>query len=161
MVRGSKGFLRIVEAVMAVLLIFGALLIISPEKENIKREDLTDILRSLLDEIAKNQELRAKIVSYNLSKCEPPNNQSTCRGESPNKEVLENISLFLKENIKNPLFNYSVSICGIDSDSPCVLANYPNFDTNIYSAERLITTTPKQDEPPNIKKIKVFLWRRL
>ena len=157
---GKKGFLRVVEAMMAVLLIFGALLIISPGKENVKREDLTDILRSLLDEIAKNQELRLRITNYNLSKCEPPNNQNRCRGESPNKEALENISLFLEKNIKNSLFNYSVSICRIDN-SPCVLANYPSFDTDIYSAERLITTTPTQDESPNIKKIKVFLWRRL
>ena len=148
---GKKGFLRVVEAMMAVLIILGALLIISPNEEKIKREDLTDVLRSLLDEIAKNQELREEIANYNLSQN---------RSSNKNKQILDHVRIFLEQNIKNPLFNYSISICKIDKD-PCVLTNYPNYDIDIYSAERLITASVMQDEPPSIRKIKVFLWRRL
>ncbi len=157
---GKKGFLRVVEAMIAVMIILGALLVITPNKENVKRDNLTAILRSLLDELAKNQELRQKIVNYNLSLCEPPN-QLNCRERSPNKEILLDLDVFFEERIKNPSFNFSVSVCKTDRNSPCTLSSYPSFDTDVYSAERIITSTVTQEDPSSVRKVKIFLWRRL
>jgi len=153
---GKKGFMRIMEATIAVLIILGALFVIASQRETKSRQDLTDILRKLLDEVAKNQEMRQKVVDYQL--CDYPYD---CRKLSPDKEILTNLSLFLEERIKNPAFNYSISICR--ANSVCSIQEaYPVDSTaDIYAAERIITTTVSGETPGEIKKIKLFLWRRI
>ena len=146
---GKKGFLRIVEASMAILIILGALFVISSRKEIENRADLSSILRKLLDEIAKDQEMRQKVVYYDLSKY---------RNETPNNQTLKEIALFLDERINNPILNYSISICRADEVCP-IYNQFPvDSPADIYAAERIVTTTPNQESGEK-RKIKIFLWR--
>ena len=54
----KKGWIRIVEASIAILLIFGVILLISNGTREQKERDLTDILPVILEEMSKNQILR-------------------------------------------------------------------------------------------------------
>ncbi len=147
---GKKGFLRIVEATMAVLIILGALFVISSKREIDNRTDLTSILRKLLDEVAKNQEMRQKVVDYNTSEN---------RSEAKNSERLNNIAVFLDVRINNPILNYSISICKSNVTCP-LYEKYPvDSPSDIYAAERIITTTHEGSPTEDIKKIKIFVWR--
>ncbi len=140
---GKKGFLRIVEATMAVLIILGALFVISSKREIDNRGDLTSILRKLLDEVAKNQEMRQKVVNYNTSE------NIT---DAENKQILEDIGGFLDARINNPILDYSISICKSNVTCP-IYDQYPvDSPSDIYAAERIITAE-------DIKKIKIFMWR--
>ena len=154
---GKKGFLRIVEATIAILIILGALLVISSQREVNTGADLTGTLRRLLEEIAKNQDLRNQITSYDLANCET--SYEVCRTEPPNKEVLGNISEFLDERI-NPAFDYSISIC--NAENICYFQeSYPDAQ-EIYAAERIITSSLGGNDSDDIlRKIKIFLWRRV
>ena len=147
---GKRGFLRIVEATMAVLIILGALFVISSKREIDNRSDLTNILRKLLDEVAKNQEMRQNIVNYNISKD---------RTDEENEQILVDLGGFLYVRINNPVLDYSISIC--KSDLPCPIYDQFPVDSpsDIYAAERIITTTQNQDSLGEIKKIKIFVWR--
>ena len=135
---------------MAVLIILGVLFVISSKREIDNRTDLTSILRKLLDEAAKNQEMRQKVVDYNISKQ---------RTEAPNNQTLIDIEAFLGERINNPILDYSISICKSDSVCP-IYEQFPvDSPSDIYAAERIITTTQNEQDSGDIKKIKIFMWR--
>ena len=148
----KKGFMRIMEATIAVLIILGVLFVIASQREVRSNQDLTEILRALLDDIAKDQELRQQVVEYNLS---------VARNETPNREILGNLSVFLEEKIKNPAFNHSISICKANETCPLQVSFPVEDPQDIYAAERIITTTLSQGGSQELKKIKLFLWRRV
>ena len=62
----KKGFMRIVEATIASLLILGVLLTLSVSNKNSMQntETLEELLPSILEEIALNSTLREKIINY-------------------------------------------------------------------------------------------------
>lgn len=147
---GKKGFLKIVEATIAVLIIISALLILSARKAQPEtNKDLNSLLPPLLDEIARRAELRAEIV-YNYNTSLPYN-------VKPNNQTILDIENYLKPQITNPGLNFTVRICALEQ--VCILEPYPvENPENIFAAERVVTTTL---ENPNLepKKLKIFLWR--
>jgi hypothetical protein len=142
-----RGFLKIVEATIAILIIFGALLIISSPREVQKPKDLTETLPPLLEEVAKNQTLRTKIVKdYDV------NNQ----GASGNEPIINEIVNFLKPRVANPAFNFTIRVCSLEDR--CALVPYPDVG-EVYVSERVISSVIGESNF-NPKKIKIFLWRR-
>lgn len=131
------GWLRIVEAAVSILIIFGALLIIFNTQIEISEKNLSDTLPSILDEISKNLTLREKIVSGN------------------DTGIINEINLILSKRIKQPYLNYTVKIC--EPNEICSLEAYPeNAQGDIFAAERIVSSTLTQYNP---KKLKIFLWR--
>ena len=64
----KKGFMRVVEATIAILIILVALVIISSQGVVHEARDFTEILPPLLDEVAQNLTLREEIINnYNES----------------------------------------------------------------------------------------------
>jgi len=133
----KNGWLRIVEAALAILIIFGVLLtVLGTRQMMLNGQDLSVLIPPLLEEISKNVALREKIVSNDSS-------------------ALSDINLFLRERIKQPYLNYTAKIC-IPTEV-CSLEAYPaNAKDNVFAAERIISSTLTQYSP---KKIKIFLWR--
>lgn len=136
----SRGIMRVIEATIAVLAIFAALVLISSYRTSHKAENLGEILPPLLDELAQNKTLRAEILSNN---------------EDAAKRLVMNS---LKMRIKNPSLNYSAEICNLSE--VCYIQPYPSeAGEEIFAYERIISADVKESifEP---KKIKVFLWKR-
>lgn len=130
----KRGWIRIVEASLAIIIIFGVLIVLNASKNNNYTIDLSDKIPPLLEKIALNETLREKIVSgINVS-------------ETENESMV-----IISESIKNPRINYSFKICNLNEF--CTLEPYPNAE--VFAGERIISSSLNRIAPV---KIKLFLW---
>ena len=135
---GKRGMWRIVEAVLAVLIVAGALLVIlSKQETRTTEQDFYDLLRPALDEVAKDQILREAILNDDSSSVDAEN------------DVLDKI----KGLIPNALLEKRVKICDASNPSDC--NSLTTEDKDVYSEERLITASLKTYSP---KIVKVYIW---
>lgn len=125
----NKGWLRIVEAFIAVILITGVLIIllnqglVKPQSS----ERIYSIQTAILDEISYNDSLRGFVMNKNETR----------------------ISDFV--STRTPVgFNFSVKICEIGE-----ICNLPTYKEGIYSTEKIISANLTDYNP---KKIKLFMW---
>ena len=141
----KRGFLRIVEASIAILIILGALLLLTSRGQNEVETDFNSLLVPILEEIAQDSSLRGKILSYNTT-------NFTADG---NNGIIIDLENFVGDKIINPSLNFSVGVCEL---TICPLESYPeNINGELYSAERVISTNLTEiDFSP--KKVKIFLW---
>lgn len=131
----KKGWLRIVEVVAALLIIFAAVLIVIDGARIKQNQTICSKIPGLLDEIAKNQSLREDVFSNN-------------------KEKLDN---FVLSRLNNPLISYQVNICDVDDLSGC-LFDQAGVEGDVCAGERILSTTVTQEEITP-KKIKIFLYK--
>lgn len=132
----KEGFLRIVEATIAIVIIAGVLFLFFIESREAKKPDLSEKARDILDEISKNTSLRTKIVNYNT---DPPD------------QIPAGLSNYVSNRIFEDYLAYEIRICEVDS--ACGQINYIPGD--VYSAERIISSTINALGP---KKIRLFIW---
>ena len=130
----KRGWLRIVEAVVSILIVFGAVLTVATTHRATSTTDYCSTLAPLLEEIAKNTTLREDILVHN-------NTAST--------------EQFLAKRVRNPALAYEVRICEPDGTiCPHSQSGYENVD--ICAEERIIAATPQGFNP---KKLKIFLFK--
>ena len=143
----KRGILRIIEAVVAIIIIVAALVMIN-RRERVAQDDLSKIVPALLAELAQDPALREKVLSYDTSNSLNQNNAQIITDLRDN---------FFTPRIKNKAFAYEISICDYNAVCPLVQTPYPKGD--IYSAERVISATLTN---PTFapKKVKIFLWRK-
>ena len=145
-----KGFIKIVEASIAILVIF-AVIIILVSRDNIKRtEDLSKIIPPMLEEIALNNNLRKKVLSYDI--LENPENAEA------NRVIIEELEDFVMIRVRAGI-NYRLRICKTDELCP-IGENYPLNKDGIYAVERIISSDLDRDEF-SPWKVKIFLWKSL
>lgn len=151
MVMNKRGFLRIIEATVAIMIVLGALLLITLQQKTPDRTvDLAELLPPYLDELAENPATREDILSYEITK---PFNKDE------NKVIIENLEEYIKNRVNNPTFDLTVRIC--DAKILCVLEPYPVSDpTNIFAAERVVSTNLDGGDVVEPRKVKVFIWKR-
>ncbi len=143
----KKGFIKIVEASIAILLIF-AVIIILVGRNNIKKsENLSKAIPPILEEIALNNSLRKLVLDYDVSKGED---------YSTNSEIITKLEYFVKNRIR-PGIKYKVRICKVDD--LCLLEETEIPDKEVYADERIISTALGGDPNKEYRKAKVFLWR--
>ncbi len=130
----NRGIIRIIEASIAILIIFSAVLVISSKDNSSKNPNFEKFAIDLLEEIAKNNSLREMIIL------------NSNQGKEQSK-------IFIQTRINNPLVGFEINVC--EPDNLCALENFPSGVKEIFSAERLISSTIRNYDP---KKIKVFLW---
>ncbi len=129
----KRGWLRIIEAVVSILIVFGAVLTVATTNRAKYSTDYCATLTPLLEEIAENVTLREEIL----------------RGSTKGTEQ------FLAHSIRNPALAYEVRICDPASIlCPHTRSGYENVD--ICAEERIIAATPEGFNP---KKLKVFLFK--
>ena len=128
----KKGWLRIVEAVISILIVFGAVLTVSMKAQSNKSGDICDALYPLLEEIAKNTSLRSEILNNQIS----------------------GTKAFLEKHIKNPSIDLEVKICVLDDICP---HNKMVDNVEVCASERVISSSIGNTEP---KKLKVFLFNK-
>lgn len=135
----KKGFMRIVEATIAVILILTSLVFLSSQRDFQENRDIGLVLPSLLEEVARNLTMREEVAG------------------SVDEEVIEkNVEVALKSRINSPLVNISVELC--NSTEVCFLEPYPNTDEDIFSSERVIGGSIR-NKTTETKRIRVFMWR--
>jgi hypothetical protein len=146
MVKGNKGFLRIVEAGIAIMIILVALLLFTSDSSRTEKDDLSARIVPILEEIAQNNSLRRRVLNYSL---ENPD-------ESENDAIIGELENFVGGVINNPSLNYSVRICELKT---CAMDYPSDIKGNLYSAERVISTDVREtDFYP--RKVKIFLWNK-
>lgn len=139
----KKGFLRIVEAVIAMMLILGVLIFISSSRMTNIEGKLSKQILPMLEEISKDNDLREGIVRTEKDKL------------NEKEEYLK--SSFLKERITNPSIGYSVELCE-PIDNLCPIEQFPtDAKGDVFAEEGVISSVLPQYSP---KKVKIFLWIR-
>lgn len=147
-IKNKKGFLRIIEAVIAILLILGVLIFVTVRSKTRAETDLSNKIPPLLDEIAKTTGWRNEIVMVVAPTLAEPN--------PPEIEALEGRlkSDFLDSRITNPRINSDIEICA-PLDEQCPLQEWPEGVGNMFAGERIISAVLPQYDA---KKVKIFLW---
>ena len=128
-----RGWLRIVEAVISILIVFGAVLTVSTTAPTSRSSDICESLSPILDEIARNITLRSEILG------------GTTKGTDD----------FLANRVRNPAIDREVKICELDGVCPHTKSGIDNVE--ICASERVISSTLAELMP---KKLKVFLFKK-
>lgn len=133
-----SGITRIIEVMIAILIIAGVVLILAANNRVKYEKDLSGTLQPYLEEIAKDYNLRNEIITSQDS-----------------VKVKTDVENFVRGRIVNPNYNFSVEIC--KTNELCALENYPeDLIGDVYAAERILSTTLQGGES---KKIRIYLWR--
>ena len=145
--RNKKGFMRVLEATIAVMIILGALIVIGTNRSVEQRSDLSEVLPSFLEEAA--SENRRDIVLIYDTNREPY--------EQNNGVILNRIEGSIKEGLKNEDIEIKARIC--DLDSLCPLEPYALIDGEVFVVERVVSASLDLNEF-GPRKLKVFAWRK-
>jgi hypothetical protein len=127
----KKGWLRILEAFIAIILIAGVLAFVYSRtigKPTDRAEEIYKLQKTILDEIAADPQFRNASLQMD--------------------EVI--ISEFVGDRVP-PGFNYTVRICDVAD-----ICGLPYYKKEVYSSERIISSTLEEYDP---KKVKIFMWR--
>lgn len=144
-IKNKKGILRIIEAVIALLIIFGALLVVASQRKAQTSTDLSTGIPALLEEIARNDTLRNEIITAGES-----------GGKSVSAVEKDLNDSFLAQRVLNPSIGHAIQIC-TPPDQVCPLKNvdYNKVSGEVYTDDRIISSTVLHYSP---KRIKIFLW---
>jgi len=138
LIKNRKGFLKIAEAATAILIIMGALLIGLRSNNSQNQQDLSEMARDILSELAKDNNLRNLILT--------------------NSNVPYQVASFVDARMPNYL-SYEIVSCEVNE--ACGQTSYITGD--VYSAERIISSDldiPLPSSPNFIKpkKLRLFIW---
>jgi len=138
----KKGFIRILEAIFAIMLIMGAVLIII--SNNLQTSDISEEAyekqRYMLDIISNNETMRNEIIDYD-------------KGSTPPKLLLET-DKFIEKTIPS---SWEYSVCVISVERICSPDDVPD-DKELYVSETIISSSLKKDYSA-AKKLRLFIWR--
>ena len=137
MVKNKHGWIRIVEAFIAITLIFAALLIIISRQgqQDDYKEEISLLQSSILSQISQNDNLRNEILGNNTSGTEK----------------------YIAEVIPQNL-NFSVNICNFVTVCPNPVNYSYILARDVYSDEVLIAANLTYYNETNAKKLKIFFW---
>ena len=131
----KKGFIRILEAIFAIMLIMGAVLIII--SNNLQTADISEEAyekqRYILEIISNNEAMRNEII----------------RGGD-----LEKTNEFIKKTMPS---SWQYSVCVTSVDQICSPGDVPN-DKELYVSETIISSSLEIDYTAS-KKLRLFVWR--
>ena len=123
------GFLRILEAIIAVILIMSVMFLLFNKTRTSNEPDLSEKARNILEEVASNFTMREAVLNNN-------------------KSIVDN---YISTKIPESYLKFETRICEVDE-----ACGKPEYVGNLYSAERIISSTIETLGP---KKIRLFIWR--
>lgn len=131
MMKNKKGWLKILEAFIAIVMIGGFLAFIysSQIKRGDKSGDMYNLEETLLNEVRVDSQLRRKVLE---------NNETA-------------IEIHFEKRIPSG-FNYTVKIC--NTTDVCGLSEYRK---NIYARSKIISANLEKYDP---KKLRLFIWSK-
>ena len=130
----KKGWIRIVEAVFAIMIIFGgAIMLISDVGEKVDiSEDVYDTQRYILDIIANKDELRNDIL----------------------REDTDNVNEYIQKNIPSS-WGFTTNICNVDM----ICNENTPLDKDLYVSDTIISSSLSNSKA-STKKLRFFVWRK-
>ncbi|MEK6888753.1 MAG: hypothetical protein AABW80_01455 [Nanoarchaeota archaeon] len=131
----KRGLLRIIEVMIASLIIISSVLIVVTNRDIGKRENLCSEIPNLLEELGKNRDIREQILTDDAS----------------------GANSFLRERINNPAYLFEFKICEVDDI--CTSNQVTAQDSNVCAGERIISANAQQQSGFNPKKVKLFLFK--
>ena len=137
----KKGLIKTLEAVISILIIMTAVFIISIRDFPSNEVDYSEKARDILKEISKNSTFRAEIVNYVLGS---------------NQEISPEMNNFVDDKIPDFL-DYELKIC--PSEDICGMEILIS-GKDIFSAERIISSTFDTYQQNSVRKIKIFIWEK-
>jgi|AP95_1055475.scaffolds.fasta_scaffold232546_2 hypothetical protein len=140
--KGKKGFIRILEAIFAILIIMGAVLILI--SNNVQTSDISERAyekqRFILDIVSNNDAMRNEVINYNAGSTPP----------GPLTQTRE----FIKKTIPS---SWKFSVCVVSVDQVCTPIGTP-IDKELYVSETIISTS-LSSAYSGAKKLRLFIWR--
>lgn len=131
--KNKKGFIRLIEALFAILIIVGAVLILI--SNNLKNSDISG-------EVFEKQKYILNIISNN---------------ETIRNEIIQGKTDLANKSIRNSIpINLDFSTCITEIESIC--NNSPVSDRDIYVSETIISSS--LTSYTNSKKLRFFVWRK-
>ncbi len=143
MIKGKKGYIRIVEAFIAIILIASVLVFLyvnNVQKPN-SEEAIHKLERAILEEISSNSSLRDAVLNghYSLVDDDAKNNRTLI-----NNAIIKYI---------NNDFNFSFKIC--DLNEICGMEDY--IEQEVFSDEISVSSNLEDYSP---KIIRLFIWEK-
>lgn len=144
----KKGYIRTLEAIIAIVLVFIFIISILPKEEKISvtPKDIDLTAEGILNEIQNNKDYRNYVIGMDLTD-----------GKCGEKDCYTEVNADIKNGIIPITIDYILAVCDISQNTvPC----YPDINTiefpktDIYPRSILITEV-------NTKRVvKLFLWRK-
>lgn len=130
----KRGWIRIVEVVIAILLIIGFLIFIyiGMGGRVSKQDYIYNLERTILEELSRDNSMREKVLA----------------GDETDAELLK----FIEDRLVRYNLNFNIRIC--PPEEACGLDSWPDSQ-EVYAEEILITSTLESYNP---KKLKLFVW---
>lgn len=138
----KRGWLRIVEASVAVMIILASILVVSKQVslENVSKTSQLN----LLEEISSNISIRSEIVGYDTS--------YPIHTNQKNEKIILDISRAIESRIDNPALDFQFIICNLEDK--CLAENIPEGE--VVSEERIIGSNVTDFS--GLKRVKLFYW---
>ena len=127
----KKGFMKIVEASLAIFIVLAVLFFVSNKQISKTEIDLSQKARDILEEISKNTTIREAILTENTGLV------NSAIGESMPESYLE----------------FEAVIC--ETNEVCGKSTYTKG--NVYSGERLVSSIVKENNF-SPKRVRLFIW---
>lgn len=139
MIKNKRGWLRIVEAFMAIIIILGVVLVLNQRAQTSSAniaEEIPRLEKNILDFVSQDSSLRSQVLSGNLS------------GVDNIVKVM--IPAGYSYAIRNCTVNATYNpICSLDFYIP----------QEVYADDTLIAANLTYFQPQEAKKLKIFIWR--
>jgi hypothetical protein len=130
--RNKKAWVRIVEAFIAITLIFSVF--ITLYSKQVYKPDISDevysLQKALLGQISNEEKLRQDVLDENN----------------------ESIMLFLEDKIPDS-FDYNIKICNLTE-----ICSMDFYQKEVFASETVISSTIQGGYSPKV--IKIFMWRK-
>ena len=154
----KKGYIRTLEAVIAIILVLIFIFSVLPKKqtEELKTPREIDLTSDrILSEIQYNEQFRQCVIE-DISPINKPSEKQT---------ALECVNKFIESNKLIPTtLSYNITVCDIqvsnqDAYNYCKESDLPEAkDLTIYTKRVILSTTLTDLQP---KKVKLYIWRKV
>ncbi len=130
-----RGWMKIAEACIAILIVLAMLLVMTRNNKLDNKQDLSIDIPAVLDEIARTELFREKIISEDLG-------------------IKNELKNFIKSKLPQLGIEFELLICS--TTEPCTFN--PTLGKDVYTDERIISGAIALGQS-NPKRLRLFVWR--
>lgn len=133
-IQGKRGWLHVIEAFLAVLILVGILFFQIKDISPSPTENILTIERALIKEVARNTTLKEEILNYPLP---------TTLDSGSSSKVAAYVSSRLPSGV-----DFKIMVCAIDS--PCIINQKGSIAQDAFISSTVNVYSPR--------KFKIFMW---
>ncbi len=152
---GKKGFIRTMEAVIAILLVLGFLLYILPRTPVLAESSIPEGIESarsfILMEFLTNKKIRECVNSVSIAPIAGSNGFDCLKAPYANSDCVSIIEEFLDRHLV-PGFEYHCEVC--NKVGPCTGLPSKTIEKSVYPGAIFIYFSD------NVKYVRVYFWRK-